>query len=119
MGYTPLMRVEQTREYAKWIDALKDRVGPEELEVWKTGVHYQAIHALATVLFGLFRERHPAKATPAWCFLVGSAIFSGTLYAMVLGGPRWLGAVTPVGGILFIAGWVAFALQALRREPAA
>lgn len=98
--------------------ALKARVGPDDLEIWKTAVQYQAIHALALVLFGLFRERKASSAVPAGCFLLGSAIFSGTLYALVLGGPRWLGAVTPVGGLSFIAGWIAFALQALRRPPA-
>jgi uncharacterized membrane protein YgdD (TMEM256/DUF423 family) len=99
--------------------ALKARVGPDDLEIWRTAVQYQAIHALALVLFGLFRERHGSGALPAWCFLSGSAIFSGTLYGIVLGGPRLLGAVTPVGGLLFIAGWIAFALYSLRHKSAA
>jgi uncharacterized membrane protein YgdD (TMEM256/DUF423 family) len=98
--------------------ALKTRVGPDELEIWRTGVQYQIIHALALVLFGLFRERHPARAAAGWCFLSGSAIFSGTLYGLVLGGPRFLGAVTPVGGLLFIAGWIAFAWSALGQKQA-
>jgi uncharacterized membrane protein YgdD (TMEM256/DUF423 family) len=99
--------------------ALRDRIGPEALEIWKTGVLYQAIHAVALVLFGLFRERASSGAAPGWCFLAGSAIFSGTLYGLALGGPRFLGAVTPIGGVLFIAGWIAFAWQAMRRDRAA
>ena len=95
--------------------ALKERVGADELEIWKTAVQYQMLHALALVLFGLFRERRASSAAPGWCFAVGSAIFSGTLYAIVLGGPRVLGAVTPVGGVLMIGGWILFALQAARR----
>jgi uncharacterized membrane protein YgdD (TMEM256/DUF423 family) len=98
--------------------ALKSRVGPDELEIWKTAVQYQATHALALVFFGLFRERRATSATPGWCFLTGSAIFSGTLYGLALGGPRVLGAVTPIGGVLFIAGWILFAVQALRAQPA-
>jgi uncharacterized membrane protein YgdD (TMEM256/DUF423 family) len=94
--------------------ALKSRVGPDELDIWKTAVLYQATHALALVLFGLFRQRRVASAAPGWCFLAGSAIFSGTLYGLALGGPRILGAITPIGGVLFIAGWLAFAWQALR-----
>jgi uncharacterized membrane protein YgdD (TMEM256/DUF423 family) len=95
--------------------ALKERVGADELDIWKTAVQYQALHALALVLFGLFRERRSVGSAPGWCFAAGSAIFSGTLYAIVLGGPRVLGAVTPVGGVLLIGGWIAFAVQALKK----
>jgi uncharacterized membrane protein YgdD (TMEM256/DUF423 family) len=98
--------------------ALKTRVDADDLDIWKTAVHYQALHALALVFFGLFQERRGASSLAAWCFAGGSAIFSGTLYAIVLGGPRMLGAITPIGGVLLIAGWIVFALQA-RRKPAA
>lgn len=93
--------------------ALKDRLTPEELEWWKTGVLYHALHAIALVAFGLFaRERNAGIA--GLCFLVGTAIFSGTLYAMALGAPKWLGMITPIGGLLLIAGWLAFAVAARR-----
>ena len=93
--------------------ALKDRLTPEELEWWKTGVLYHLLHAIALVAFGLFaRERNAGIAGK--CFLAGTAIFSGTLYGMALGGPRWLGAVTPIGGVLLIVGWLAFAVAARR-----
>lgn len=93
---------------------LKERATPEELEIWKTGVLYHALHAPALVLFGLFQERRTCGGGPGVCFLLGSAIFSGTLYGIVLGGPRTLGAITPIGGLLLIVGWVWFGLQARR-----
>lgn len=95
--------------------ALKARVTPEDLALWQTGVHYQGLHAVALVLVGLWLARGNRGVFACWCFLAGSAIFAGTLYGMVLGGPRWLGAITPIGGSLLIAGWLAFAWAA-RRE---
>ena len=95
--------------------ALKDSVPPAELEIWHTAVQYQGLHAMALILFGLFAERRPTGHLIGWLFLVGSAIFAGTLYGMVLGGPRWLGAITPLGGTALIVGWIAFGLAALRK----
>lgn len=66
----------------------------------RTGGTYQLIHAVAVLLV-----MQVAKA-PAWLLLAGAAIFAGTLYAMALGAPRWLGAVTPIGGSAMIAGWM-------------
>ncbi len=94
--------------------ALKERLDAEQLAWWATAVQYQAYHSIALVLFGLFRERRPGGGAAGWCFLAGVLIFSGTLYAMALGGPRWLGAVTPLGGTAWIVGWVVFALAGLR-----
>lgn len=94
---------------------LKDHVDAAALENWRTGVLYHVLHALALVLYGLALERRPARAWPAWCFLFGSTVFSATLYLMVLGGPRWLGAITPFGGTALIAGWIGFAVQAWPR----
>jgi len=93
---------------------LKPRVIPEDLAIWETAVHYQGLHALALVLFGLWRTREARGAAAGWCFLAGSAIFSGTLYGIALGGPRGLGAITPLGGALLIAGWLVFAHAAWR-----
>ncbi|TPG14534.1 DUF423 domain-containing protein [Sphingomonas oligophenolica] len=67
----------------------------------KTGGQYQLIHAVAA----LVAIRMEARA-PAWLFVGGGAIFAGTLYLMAIGAPRWLGAVTPVGGAVLIAGWL-------------
>ncbi|MCY2959903.1 MAG: DUF423 domain-containing protein [Planctomycetota bacterium] len=92
---------------------LKERVSPEDLAIWQTGVLYHLIHAPALVLYGMFSRG--GKQAAGWCFLAGTAIFSGTLYGMTLGGPRWLGAITPIGGVLLIAGWLAFAWEARGR----
>ncbi|HVS18145.1 MAG TPA: DUF423 domain-containing protein [Planctomycetota bacterium] len=94
--------------------ALEERVSPEDLAIWETAVHYQGLHALALVLFGLWRNQGGKGCAAGWGFLAGSAIFAGTLYAIVLGGPRWLGAITPIGGTLLIAGWLAFSWTAWR-----
>lgn len=67
----------------------------------KTGGHYQLIHAVAA----LVALRVEARG-PAWLFVAGGAVFAGTLYLMALGAPRWLGAVTPIGGALLIGGWL-------------
>jgi uncharacterized membrane protein YgdD (TMEM256/DUF423 family) len=94
--------------------ALKESVTPEDLAIWQTAVHYQGLHALALVLFGTSQQVRPRACIGGWAFLLGSAIFAGTLYAMVLGGPRWLGAITPIGGTLLIVGWLSFAWSAWR-----
>jgi len=93
---------------------LKAHVPAEDLEIWKTGVLYHALHSIALVLFGLFQERRRSSSTPGLLFLVGIVVFGGTLYGIVLGGPRWLGAITPLGGLALIAGWILFGVQALR-----
>jgi uncharacterized membrane protein YgdD (TMEM256/DUF423 family) len=96
---------------------LEQRLTVEQLEWWRTGVGYQGLHALATIGWALLRgQRREVRVgpAPAWCFALGTLFFSGSLYAMALGGPRWLGAVTPLGGVTWIAGWLAFARQALR-----
>jgi len=95
---------------------LQARVAPEQLAVFEIGVRYHFYHALALVLLGLFAVVRPAAsglALAAWLFVAGIALFSGSLYVLVLTGTRWLGAVTPLGGLAFIAGWLAFARAAL------
>ncbi|WP_242181996.1 DUF423 domain-containing protein [Sphingomonas sp. CARO-RG-8B-R24-01] len=72
-----------------------------------TGAHYQLIHVVAA----LVAVRMEARG-PAWLFVAGGAIFAGTLYLMALGLPRWLGAITPIGGALLIAGWLWLAWSA-------
>jgi uncharacterized membrane protein YgdD (TMEM256/DUF423 family) len=77
----------------------------------QTGGHYQLTHALAVfACFAVWRLlQAPAAGIAAWLFLGGAVVFSGSLYAMALGGPRMLGAVTPIGGLLLLAGWLALA----------
>jgi uncharacterized membrane protein YgdD (TMEM256/DUF423 family) len=95
--------------------ALEDALAPEQLDWWHTAVQYQALHAVALALFGLFRERRPGSSAAGWCFTAGTLIFAGTLYGLALGGPRWLGAITPIGGVAMIAGWFLFAAAAWRK----
>ena len=75
----------------------------------RTGGQYQLVHAVAALVAIRMGER-----VSPWLFVVGSAVFAGTLYLMALGLPRWLGAVTPLGGAALIAGWLCVALGALR-----
>ncbi len=87
------------------------------LETWETGVRYQIWHALALVLFGMLRDRHPGGAFPGWAFLVGSSLFSGSLYGLSFGVlPSLLGPLTPLGGALLLAGWIGLAAGELRRR---
>lgn len=99
--------------------ALRERLDARQLEWWQTAVLYHALHALAWVAWALWREaRTRAGARPgAWvgaCFAIGLALFSGTLYAMALGAPHWLGAITPFGGTALIVAWLGLAAQAWR-----
>lgn len=91
---------------------LKDRLDAEQTAWWATAVQYQALHALGLVAFGLWRDRRPGTGVVGWCFLAGMVLFSGSLYAMALGAPRWFGAITPFGGTAFLIGWAALAWDA-------
>ncbi|MES2886309.1 MAG: DUF423 domain-containing protein [Pseudomonadota bacterium] len=97
--------------------ALKARLAPEMLAVWKTAVEYQLYHALALVLVGLIATQKPSVAinNAAICFVLGVLVFSGSLYVLALSGVRWLGAVTPIGGLLLLAGWALLFWAALKR----
>lgn len=81
-----------------------------EAQEWlKTGGQYQLIHAVAAIV----AAQMGAKGA-GWLFVVGAAIFAGTLYVMAMGGPRWLGAITPIGGTALIAGWLWLGWSAMR-----
>lgn len=100
---------------------LRARVTPDLLEVYETAVRYHFYHALALVLTGVWADRvgttvmPPGVVSAAVFFLLGIAIFSGSLYLLVLTGMRWLGAITPIGGIALIVGWVFLLRAALAR----
>ena len=92
--------------------ALKARLSAEMSGVWQTAVQYHAWHALALFALGLLMLHWPERADlgiAAWLLLGGIVLFSGSLYALALSGERWLGAVTPIGGVLFLAGWAVLA----------
>jgi uncharacterized membrane protein YgdD (TMEM256/DUF423 family) len=84
--------------------ALKSRLGAYELGVFETAVRYQMYHALALVAIGA-RSLGFSVRGPAILFVIGVALFSGSLYVLALTGVRWLGAITPFGGLAFLAGW--------------
>ena len=94
--------------------ALRARLEPRLLEVFETAVRYQMYHALALLAVAWVASRVPGSMSTAagWLFVAGTVIFSGSLYAMVFTGIRALGAITPIGGVCFIAGWVCLALAA-------
>lgn len=96
--------------------ALRARLSPEMLAVWKTGVEYHFYHALALLLVGWFARQAPLPAlnVAGACFAGGVLLFSGSLYALSLSGVRVLGAVTPFGGLLFLVGWAALAWAAAK-----
>ena len=87
--------------------ALKTRVSPEALSIFETAVRYHMYHALAVGGVGMLVSRYatPQLSWAGWLFIAGTAIFSGSLYVLTLTGTRWWGAVTPVGGVLLLAGW--------------
>ncbi len=92
--------------------ALKARIAPELLPVYKTGVEYHFYHALGLILVGLAAFQLPDSAClrrAGWAMLAGIALFSGSLYLLALTGISWLGAITPAGGLSFIAAWCLFA----------
>ena len=98
--------------------ALRARVPAADLEIWRTGVHYLQVHALALLALAAWARGRPTPdpllPLSARAFAVGAVLFFGTLAGMVLGGPRWLGAITPLGGLSLLLGWGALAVAAWR-----
>jgi uncharacterized membrane protein YgdD (TMEM256/DUF423 family) len=100
--------------------ALAARLAPHELGLWETAARYLMYGAVSLLLAGLFGRQGPTRVPGAltgagWCLLLGSLIFSGTVFALALGSPRWLGAITPIGGLLLIVGFLLFAWAAFPR----
>jgi uncharacterized membrane protein YgdD (TMEM256/DUF423 family) len=95
---------------------LKGRLSPEQLAVFETGVRYQLAHALGLLAAAWAAGRFGGDAARwgGWLLVAGSVLFSGSLYALTLTGVRWLGLITPFGGVAFIVGWVLLAMAALR-----
>jgi uncharacterized membrane protein YgdD (TMEM256/DUF423 family) len=100
--------------------ALRSALDEHALATWHTAVDYQFWHALALLALGLLaRERTDVMLRfSTLAFIAGSVLFCGSLYALACGGPRLLGAVTPLGGVLFISGWIAIGLHAWRMARA-
>jgi uncharacterized membrane protein YgdD (TMEM256/DUF423 family) len=97
--------------------ALKSRLSPEMLAVWHTGIEYHALHALGLLAVGIVALNLPGSSLvrwAGWIMLAGIVLFSGSLYLLALSGERWLGAVTPVGGLAFLAAWALFVAAVLK-----
>jgi uncharacterized membrane protein YgdD (TMEM256/DUF423 family) len=94
--------------------ALRARLSPEYLAVFETAARYQMYHALGLLAVAWAVARWPGTLPrwAGWLFVVGAVFFSGSLYALALTGARWLGAITPLGGIAFLAGWLCLAVSA-------
>ena len=89
--------------------ALRERLDPAALATFETAARYHLLHSLAAVVAALRAASGGGVAArrAGWLFVAGVLVFAGTLYGLALGGPRWLGAVTPLGGLAFISGWLA------------
>ncbi len=98
---------------------LRDRVTADMLAVFETGVRYHLIHGLAVIAVAWAASRWPSAwiGAAGWLFAAGIVVFSGSLYILAISGVRWWGAVTPIGGVCFLAGWAALAVGALRASP--
>jgi uncharacterized membrane protein YgdD (TMEM256/DUF423 family) len=97
--------------------ALRTRLDPPMLTAFETGARYQMYHALGLIAVAWSSARWPGKLATAagWSFVAGTVLFSGSLYAMAITGNRAFGAITPIGGMALLAGWLCLALAA-RRE---
>ncbi len=96
--------------------ALQGTLGETAMRLWHTAVEYQLWHALALLVAALALPASRAQRVSVWAFAVGGALFSGSLYALALGAPRFVGAITPFGGAALIVGWLAAATAAGRRD---
>lgn len=96
---------------------LRARLAADLLATFETGVRYHMYHALALFAVATAISKWPGSNLPAaagWLFVIGTLLFSGSLYLLSLTGLRWLGAVTPFGGLAFLAGWTCLAIAAAR-----
>ena len=96
--------------------ALRSSLAPADLATFETGVRYQMYHAfgLFVVAWAASRWAGASVQVAGWLFVLGILVFSGSLYALVLTGHRWLGAITPLGGVCFLVGWGLLAWSAFR-----
>jgi uncharacterized membrane protein YgdD (TMEM256/DUF423 family) len=96
---------------------LKAKLSPEMMAIYQTAVQYQFVHTLALLFVGVLMVqwgKSTALQVSAWGFMAGIAIFSGSLYALSLSGVRWLGAITPLGGVAFLVAWAGLLIAAYK-----
>jgi uncharacterized membrane protein YgdD (TMEM256/DUF423 family) len=97
---------------------LKDKVDPYYLDIWKTGVTYQMFHATGILILGILLGKVTASSPftwSGWLMLAGIVIFSGSLYALTLTQVKVLGAITPIGGVCFLAAWILMIVGAMKQ----
>ena len=98
------------------VHGLRGHLSVEMLDTFEVGARYQMYHALALVVVAWAQTRWPGSVTitAGWLFIIGTVLFSGSLYILSLTGVRWLGAITPFGGLAFLAGWLCLAWSVWR-----
>ena len=96
--------------------ALKESLSTYEMGVFTTGSTYHFYHALALVAYGLYAKDDKVPSWPAWSFVFGIIVFSGSLYGLAILHLPKLGMITPIGGLAFIAGWIGFAMSARKKS---
>lgn len=89
---------------------------PKALELWQTATLYLFIHALGLLVVSVLMAFNWCKKYVAYCLLIGTLIFSSTLYLIAIGAPKWLGAITPIGGTLMMIGWLLLAIQNIKNK---
>lgn len=96
--------------------ALKARLEPDRLVQFELAARYQIYHALALIAAAWASEKFPGGASRAsgWLFVIGILIFCGTVYGLAFGAPRWFGAITPIGGVCFLIGWILLVVAAVK-----
>jgi uncharacterized membrane protein YgdD (TMEM256/DUF423 family) len=96
---------------------LKSHLGADQLTTFETGVRYQMYHTFALLAVALSYAKWPGKTLVAsgWLFIIGTVLFSGSLYVLSLTGMRWVAVVTPFGGLAFLAGWMCMAWSVWRK----
>jgi uncharacterized membrane protein YgdD (TMEM256/DUF423 family) len=95
--------------------ALRGQIAEAQLAIWETATRYWLAGSLGMAVFGVWSAKRVANAVPGWLLLTGSVLFSASLFGLALGAPRVLGAVTPLGGLCLIAGFLSFAWAARSR----
>ena len=97
--------------------ALKETLSAHDsIQTWETAVRYQMWHALALILLSMISLKHPIPKMTGPCFVVGTLLFSGSLYGLALDGPKWLGPVTPLGGLCLTIGWSLLAYSSYKNK---
>ena len=98
--------------------ALKETLSAHDsIQTWETAVRYQMWHALALILLSIISLKHSiTKKMIGPCFAIGTILFSGSLYGLALDGPKWLGPITPLGGLSLMIGWLLLAYSSLKNK---